>query len=281
MNHTLTALALSSMLVLSACGGGSGDDSDDEAKKPSASEAVDVVHDSVDSTLGVKSMALDTEANFVAAGQELAFGAEGAMDYENMIGEITISTEQGTQDQEIGIRADGEKVWFRVDGSAAAAAGAAVPQGKTWAEGDVAVLAESGDADPIDLIGVILALRGAEEVEVGDSKEIDGVPTRQFTTTVAYSEAVEAAGDDREAFATAFSLNGVDDADLDIEVWIGDDGVIRDFDLDLDAGDNPLEANYDVDISDANKDVDVPDAPPTDDVLTGPEADAWIAKATA
>lgn len=274
MNQTLTALALSTLLVLTACGG-SGDDSDERAEKPSASDAVNVVHDSVDATLAVKSMDVDSEAQFQAAGQEFAFGVDGAMDYENLIGDVTMSTEQGGQTQEIQVRSDGEKVWFRVDGPEAAS----IPQGKSWAEGDADTLREHESIEPIGLVGVVVALRGAEEVEVGDSKKIDGVPTRQYTTTVVYSDAVEAAGDERDEFATSFSLSGVDDAELAMEVWIGDDGVIRDFSLDVDAGDKPVDATYDVEISGANHDVDAPEAPPEDDVLTGPEADAWIAQA--
>lgn len=233
------------------------------------------MHDAVDSTLGVTSMGVDSEAHFEAGGQELELGADGAMDYENLVGDVTISTSQAAQDQEVQIRADGEKVWFRIDGAQAAA----IPQGKTWAEGDADLLRESASADPIDLVGVVLALRGAEEVEVGGSKEIDGVPTRQFTTTVVYADALEAAGDDREAFASSFNLTGVDDADMEMEVWIGDDGVIRDFSLEVDAGDKPVEATYDVEISDANQEIGAPEAPDADDVLTGPEADAWIAQA--
>ncbi|KRF20911.1 hypothetical protein ASG90_00325 [Nocardioides sp. Soil797] len=275
MNRPRTALVLSSLLLAAACGGGdSDDDSSKEAEKPSASEAVDLVHESVDTTLAVKSMDIESEANLEVQAQKMSFGVDGAMDYENLIGDVTLNTQQSGQDQQIQIVTDGDKVWFRIDGNEAAA----IPGGKTWAEGDVQTLRASESVEPIGLAGVVIALRGAEEVEVGDSKEIDGVPARQFKTTVVYADAVEAAGDDRDAFAKSFSLTGVDDADLDIEVWIGDDGVIRDFNLDVDAHDKPVDGTYELEISDANAEVDTPEAPAADDVLTGPEADAWISQ---
>lgn len=278
MNRSRTALVLSSLLLAAACGGGDSDDDSgsDEARKPSASEAVGVVHDSVDSTLALTSMDITSDANLQISGQEVHFGVDGPMDYENLVGDVTLETVQGAEEQEVQVRSDGTNVWFRMDGTNEAAA---IPQGKTWAEGDASALSESDSFEPIGLVGVVVALRGAEEVEVGDSKEIDGVPTRQFTTTVVYADAVAAAGEDQEGFASALTLTGVDDAELDIEVWIGDDGVIRDFSLDINT-DKPVDGTYDVEIAGANEDVEAPEAPDADDVLTGPEAEAWIAQAT-
>lgn len=275
MKHRLTALALASLLTLTACGGS--DDSDDsgkEAAKPSETEAVDVVHEAVDATLGVTSMEVDSEARLEVTGTEVVFGIDGEFDYESKVGEAEFGIEQAGQSQQVEIRSDGESAWFRVEGDSVPA----VPDGKTWAQGEVAALSTNGSMEPEGLVGVVIALRGAEEVEVGESKEIDGEPAREFTTTVVYGDALEAAGDDREAFESAFSLTGVDDAELDITVWIGDDGVIRDFDLSVDAGGKPIDGSYTLEIGNVNDEVEAPEAPDPDDVATGPEAEAWIAQ---
>lgn len=275
MKHRLTALAIASLLTLTACGGShDSDDSGKEAAKPSDTEAVDVVHEAVDATLGVTSMEVDSEARLEVTGTEVVFGIDGEFDYESKVGEAEFGIEQAGQSQQVEIRSDGESAWFRVEGDSVPA----VPDGKTWAQGDVAALSTNGSMEPEGLVGVVIALRGAEEVEVGESKEIDGEPAREFTTTVVYGDALEAAGDDREAFESAFSLTGVDDAELDITVWIGDDGVIRDFDLSVDSGGKPIDGSYALEIGNVNDEVESPEAPDPDDVATGPEAEAWIAQ---
>ncbi|MDT0203849.1 hypothetical protein [Nocardioides sp. AE5] len=267
MKRSLAALAAASLFLLTACSG------DVEAEKPSAEDAVQVLHDAVDATLGVDSMAIESQADLSVVGQEFGFGVSGQIDYEDLVGDVTMTTEQGAATAGAQILADGTTTWIRPEGSMAP-----LPEGKTWASTDVETLAADGSMEPAGLVGVVIALRGASEVEVGDSKEIDGEPARQYRTTIVYADAVEAAGDDREAFNSSMSLTGVDDADLVIEVWIGNDGVIRDFSLEIDSHGKPVGGTYDLAITKVGKKVNAPDAPPSDEVLDGPEGAAWIAQ---
>lgn len=263
------AAALLPALFLAGCG----DDGDGgEAEKPSGDEAVEVVHDAVDTTLALDSLEVDSEFDAEAMGQEFTLGVEGEIDYEELVGDVVFSQEQQSQSGELEIRTDGEAMWVRVDGDGFPT----IPDGKSWVEGDTSQLAEADSTKPVDLVGVVIALRAAEDVEVGDSKDFDGTAARQYTTTVTYAETVEAAGEDATDYQEAFNLTGADDAELKIEAWIDDDGVIREYHLDIEAGDKPIDGTYDVQIGDPNGSVDKPDAPPSEDVLTGPQADAML-----
>jgi hypothetical protein len=267
VRRSLLALALTTTLALSACGG---DPFEDDDREPA-----EVLSDAVDATLEVDSFAVDNDAQLTIGSTDIRLTAEGAVDYENLVADATITVEQGGAGGELEIRADGESLWFRTEGEQVPA----VPQGLTWVEGDADRLEGSETFDPSGLAGVVIALRAAEDVEEGeDTEEIDGVEARQFTTTVSYTDAVEAAGGDVQAFQSALSLTGsAEGADLEIEVWVGEDDVIREFDLDIQAEDDvPVDGTYELAVSDVGDEVDAPDAPEESDVLTGSEADAFL-----
>lgn len=184
-----------------------------------------------------------------------------------------ISIESAEQDATVELRADGTTLWVRPKGDA----GVELPAGKTWVEGDASRLEQSDSFAQEDLIGVILALRGATGTEVGDSRDIDGTATQSYTTTIAYDDAVTAAGDQAAAFESALSLTADEAPLLNIEVSIGDDGIIRRFQLEVDAQSGaPLGGTYEVDLTDVNAEVEPPEAPAAADVVSGPEAEALL-----
>lgn len=266
----LSALALALLLPLTAaCGGGSEDPAPGgEADERSGTEVLD---DAVDATLAVERTSLQLLAMLDIGGQQLELAAEGQLDYEAVVADVTLTTEQEGTTQALQILADGETAWLGGEGAAAAA----FPEGFGYVAGSAEELGSSDSFRPIDLVGVVLALRGAEDVQGGDTEEVDGVETRVYTTTVPYVDAVEAAGDDAEAFQSALSLTGdADVADLEIEVAIGPDDVVRRLDLDIEAGDLPVDGTYALTLTGVGEEVDAPEEPPADQVATGPEAEA-------
>ncbi|CAN5819528.1 hypothetical protein BH23ACT2_BH23ACT2_04470 [soil metagenome] len=230
------------------------------------------VMDAGEATLMAESFSVESEANLEVAGQQLQLGSSGSVDYAGLLADVDIFVDQQGDLNEVGIRSDGTTLWVRAEGSGAPE----FPDGRTWVEGDTSRIEEGETFGPAGLIGVLLAMRGAEGTEVSDGEELDGVDTRQYAFTITYAEATEAAGDMAEEFGTSLSLTGADDADLNIDVWIGDDGLVRRFELVIDAGGTMISGDYVVELIDVNQEIDTPDAPDEDEVLTGPEAEGIL-----
>lgn len=252
---------------------GGGDTSTTEAQEPSG-DADQILADAVDATLGSSSFSVESEANLTVGVQEFRLSTAGAIDYENFVADATIGIEQSGSATEIQLLADGDQLWVRAD----EIEGITLPDPKkVWVQGDAALLGESGNFRPADLIGVILALRGAEGAEAGETEEIGGAEATKYTFTIEYDDAVEAAGEDAEDFESALSLTSDGPIELAIEAWIGDDdGVVRRFVLEADAGSVPLGADYVVELDDVGDEVEAPDAPEAATVLTGAKADELL-----
>lgn len=283
MRRSALALVSALALLIAACGvdgssdsGGSGNGNGNGGDDPITTTIAEppedpdqFVMDAGNATLDATSFSVEGEANLQVVGQMLQLTSSGSVDYENLVADVEITVDEQGSLSEVGVRADGTVVWVRSEGSAAPE----IPDDKTWVEGESSRIAAEESFGPAGLIGVLLAMRGADGTEVTDGEELDGVDTRRYTFTITYAEAVEAAADLAEEFQTSLSLTGADDADLDIEVWIGDDGLVRRFELVIDAGATPISGDYVVELTDVNQDIDAPDAPDEDDVLTGPEAE--------
>lgn len=278
MRATLTALALTAGLALTGC---SGDDEPEpdpsdptsEAQQSDDREPAEVLHAAVDASLAAPSFSIDNRADLEVGTDRLVLDIDGAVDYEALIADATIGIDQSGTTGEVEMLSDGELLWVRSEGQGVSR----FPDGVTWIEGDAERLSDNPSFEQAGLMGVVIVLRGAEDVEEGDTSEMDGVTVRQFTTTIAYQDAVEAAGDDAEALASSFSLTGgATVADLDVEVWVGDDDVVRSFDLEIDGGDLPVGGTYAFTLEDVGGDVTPPEAPADEDVLRGPEADTFL-----
>jgi len=271
LSRVLT-LALTVTLVASSCSSGS-DDTAPPAPGGGADErspAV-VLQESADATIDIDRASVVLAAELDLAGRVLALDAAGRVDYAAVVADVTFGAEQDGQAQELQVVADGETAWIGGEGAVASA----FPDGARYVSGDAAQLAGADSFGPVNLVGVALVLRGATDVEAGQVEEIDGVETRTYTTTITFLDAVEAAGDDADAFRSALNLTGdAEQAELDIEVAIGPDDVVRRLELVIDGGDLPVGGTYDLTISDVGDEVEVPQAPPADQVATGPEADA-------
>ena len=227
--------------------------------------------DAVNATLDNPAFTVKSEANLTVGAQKFQLTTDGSIDYDALVSDADIAIDGGAGKQgELSILADGERLWIKAEGDT----GVTIPDGKTWVQGKADLLKTSDNFAPVDLIGVIVALRGSDGAKAGDTEEIDGVETREYDTSIDYDDAVKAAGADEAAFKSALSLTSDEPVGLDIEVWIGDDGIIRRFRLEVDAsGGVPLGGDYAIDLSDIGDQVEVPDAPDPSTVLTGAKAD--------
>lgn len=274
MRRSVLAILLAAMLALASCSssGDSDDGGPDDGAEPPEDPAAWVV-DSVDATLASSSFGIESELALRVDAMDLTLSVSGPVDYSELVADVELQVESSTGSGSMTVRSDGETLWIGADGEGVPA----MPGGATWVEGDASLLDAAESFGPDGLLGTIYALRAAEDVEVGGSEDVEGVTTTRFTTSFTYSEAVDAAGPDRDAFAESFSLRGFDHAVIEVEVWIGDDGVIRRLTYALDESDpGELTGSYDLTLTGVGEAVESPDAPASADVTTGPEAEAWL-----
>lgn len=245
----LSLIALIAPLALTAC---SGEDADDRAPET-------VLVDAVDASLAARRFTVDLEARLDIEGRELGLTAEGRVDYDAVVADLSLGVEQEQGTTVAQILSDGERVWVSLEGDRAPD----FPGGARYVRGDSDRLAKATTFAPDSLLGVLHVLRGADDVEQGDDADVDGVEARVFTYTVSYLDAVEAAGDDADAFEAAFSLTGeATGADLAIEVAVGPDDVVRRFALEIVGGELEVSGAYDLTLGAIGEDVVAPDAPP-------------------
>ncbi len=227
--------------------------------------------DAADATIAATSFTIDSEAQLDIAGQQLALGVIGSVDYEAYQASLELMVDQDGTASNQEIRSDGETLWVRVESDAIT-----IPDGKTWVEGDAARLEDATTFDPDGVLGVLYALRAAEGTEAGDTEEIDGVEATQYTTEIDYTAAVAAAGSDADAFEAALSLDSPEAIALLVDVWVGEDGLVRRFELEVDAGTTPLGGSYRIELSEIGEEVGEVEVPPATDTLTGPQADTLL-----
>lgn len=110
-------------------------------------------------------------------------------------------------------------------------------------------------------------LRSVGQVDKIGSATINGVSTTDYKGTIDLAKAAARKGSDAEQMVQRLIAQGAP-AELPVEVWIGDDGLVRRLrlDEDLQAGGSSLSAAVTIDLSDFGTDVSVA-APPADQVF--------------
>ncbi len=274
-------------LALSGCGGssdpdpaGSGEASPSSSASPSpspsavsAEDAATALQDAADATLAARAFSVEGDAQLSIGDQDLSLGSSGAVDYDAVVADLSLAVDQGDQSSTIEVLADGENLWARVEGATAPT----MPPGKTWIEGQADRLAASSAFEPGGVLGVVLVLRGSEEAEVTGTGEVDGVPVTEYTTTLTYDDALAAVGPDAETLQGAFSLSGAASSlPFDVTVAVGEDGIVRDLDLELDGGDVPANGSYLLSLRDVGVTPEAPEAPDAASVLTGRPAERLL-----
>lgn len=245
-----------------------------ESESVSPEEAAQALQDAVDATVAARVFTIDGDLDLQIADQLLELQTEGSVDYDATVADLVLTIGQGGQTSEAEVKADGETLWVRAEGQGIPT----FPGGATWLQGEASRLAESTTFEPTGLVGAVLVLRGATEVEQLGTDEEDGVEVTRYATTFTYDDALAAVeGEEAQILGSAFSLTGeASSIDLDVEVAIGDDGVLREFDLEIAESDVPASGGYEISLSDVGGDIAPPEAPAPDDVATGPEAEALL-----
>ena len=271
-------------LALSACGGSSGSEpsepsepstssASESATEVSGEEAAAALQDAVDATLAARAFGVEGDAALTIADQDLALRSSGDVDYDAVIADLSLSVEQPGQSSQISVLADGENLWAMVEGANAPT----LPPGVSWIEGQADRLGASSAFEPSGVLGVVLVLRGSSEAEVSGTDEVDGVPVTEYTTTLTYDDALAGVGPDADALQSAFSLTGAASSlPFDVTVAVGEDGVVRDLDLQLDGGDVPADGTYTLALRDVGTTPEPPEAPAPATVLTGAAAETLL-----
>lgn len=286
MRRSVLAILLAAVLALASCSSSGGsDDGSPDGGSPDGGDTEESegesypadrgswVVDSVDFTLAANSFDIESELALRVDTMDLTLSVSGPVDYSALVADVELRIESSTGSGSMAVRSDGETLWIGADGEGVPA----MPAGATWVEGQASLLDAAESFGSEGLLGAIYALRAADTVEAHETEETDGISTTRFTTSFTYSEAVDAAGPDRDAFAESFSLRGFDHAVIDVEVWIGDDGVIRRLTYALDESDpGELTGSYDLTLTGVGEAVESPEAPASGEVTTGPEAEAWL-----
>ena len=268
LTNRVAAATVTVMLALSLLSG-CGDDADDGGTKTDAT-AAQRVRDAVDTTLGLDSFTIDSKAELQIQQQQLEMTIAGSVDYADVVGDVTMRVDQSGQAGDVHILIDGQNAWVSASGTGVPE----LPDGTEWVHGDAERLSSAPSFTQTGLIGVVLVLRGAEDVRSEGSDEIDGQSVERYSTSLTYQEALDAAGDDAEAFKSSFSLTGqATSSTLHVTVALDDDGVIRELAIDIDS-DFPVDGTFSLTVDDPNGEVAKPDAPDSATVATGPEGDA-------
>jgi len=299
----LAALAVAAVTVATLAGCSSGDDSEgsEEAgggespsaqESPSESESASasksaspepsvspedvalVLQDAVDATVAAQVFTIDGDLDLEIAGQQLQLQTEGSVDYDATVADMLLSITQGRQTSEAEVKADGETLWVRAQGEGIPR----FPGGASWLQGEATRLTESTTFEPSGLVGAVLVLRGASEVEELGTDEEGGVAVTRYATTFTYDDALAAVeGEEAEILSDAFALTGAASSiDLDVEVAVGEDGILREFDLEIAETDVPAAGGYEISLTDVGGDIAPPEPPAESDVATGPEAEALL-----
>ncbi len=278
------AVAAVTGAVLVGCSGDSGSGGADGAAASGSSSAsedleapadpVAALQDAVGATVDARVFTVDGDLDLQVAGQQLRLATAGSVDYDATVADVELSIESDGQTSEAGILADGEDLWVRAEGEGIPA----FPGGATWLQGEASRLAASSTFEPSGLVGAVLVLRGASEVEVLGSEEGEDGAVLRYATTFTYDDALAAvSGAEEETLQSAFSLTGdASSVDLDVEVAVGEDGVLREMDLELAETDVPASGGYQISLTDVGGEVTAPEPPDPADVATGPEAEALL-----
>lgn len=233
-------------------------DSTTTAAAASDPEVAAFVHSAVDSTFAAPSMRIDSVAEIAFPSESSSLTVVGYRDVPARIGDITVTNEKnGVAVANVAL-SDGTTVWQLDEAT-----------GPLWTQIELADV-EVNDEDfltPKAYLGQLVMLRSAENIEVGDEDERDGVTGREYTFTTTYSKAEAAAGDLLAEFQTGLSLTGVDDLDIDVVVWIGDDNVIREFRYLFDHP--PAVTSMYATISEVGQSFPAPEPPPADEIDNG------------
>ena len=224
----LAALAL----VAGACGGGSGDQSPADAIAAASLNTTEAGSAKV----SIASKTTVPEALAGGGPTSIEFGGEGAVDYENQIGEMTMDMSDmgaaagGPQLGEMKMVFEGTMIYMQFDLLAQQ-----LPEGKSWVRFDLATIGEEMGVDMSqftqfsnnDPTAALQYLEGATSLEEVGTEEVRGDETTHYEGVVDLQKAADKVEDEQlsKAFEDVIEIGG--QAEIPLEVWVGDDETIR------------------------------------------------------
>lgn len=223
----LAALAL----VAGACGGG-GDQSPADAI---AAASVNTT-EAGSAKVSIASKITVPEALAGGGPTSIEFGGEGAVDYENQIGEMTMDMSDmggagGPQLGEMNMVFEGTMIYMQFD-----LLQQQLPKGKSWVRFDLATIGEEMGVDMSqftqfsnnDPTAALQYLEGATDLEEVGSEEVRGEETTHYEGVVDLQKAADNVEDEElsKAFEQVIEVGGQEE--IPLEVWIdGDERVAR------------------------------------------------------
>lgn len=239
-------------LAGSACGeeGGGGGVAGLNALAAAAEKADDAGSSAVTMTMSMN-----------AAGQEISIDAEGAFDFEEQIGEMTMTMEGAGLPEaiEIDMIVEDRYAYMRMP--------AELGMGEGWFRMDMSSMPGVGanganqfSQDPSQYLDF---LRGASEGEIEEvgTEDIDGVSTTHYKAELSFDKILEQAPDQEavEELEAQLDSLGSDLESVPCEVWIDEDGLPRrmKMSMEFDVGSQDGDMEISMDFSDYGIDVDV------------------------
>jgi len=281
-----TLSVLLAFLLLAGCGGG-GDDEGETTAAVTTAAADNAIAVAAEDTRGAGSSKVELTATVpVAPGQDpVELTGAGEFDYEARRGRLTfdfgallgsLGAGDGATQAEILLDGSvaylnlplltellpGGKPWIKVDLDAAAAS-----------EGfDLGQLAQAGQNDPSQFFAYLTAADGVEEV---GTETVRGEETTHYRATVDLERAAaqappELAEQIQKAVDQIRQTAGK--TTVPVDVWIGDDGLIRRVTFDYSSAETepPVESTITMELFDFGVDVTV-EPPPADQVMDASE----------
>ena len=191
----------------------------------------------------------------------------GRADLAAAVCDLTFTSDLLGNGQTTRVLSDGRTAWVAVT----AGEQPGLPGGATYVGVDAATFASDVDDNPARILEMVHVLRAGDAATAAGVGTVDGVETRRYVFTTTPSAALRAAGDDAEALDRALELFTHGEADLDVEVEVGPDDVVRSLRVAvgpaLENGDTG--ALHTLDLSDVGERVAPPVAPAAGDVSTG------------
>jgi hypothetical protein len=263
-------VALSALPVLTGCG------SKDAL-------TVDPVASAASKTTEAGSSRVAFETSMQLFGKDVSFTADGLFDYDNSTGSMTLDLGSMLPLTGVGqfeLRIVDEKIYMRLP----SLMGLGLPTDKEWVSlepGKALEGAGFGGFDPSsmqqDPAQLLRLLRASSEVTAAGTATIRGVETTRYTAKLDLRKSIEASAGELELTAEQRALlrqaaeqlvDQVETDTLPVEVYVGDDGLLRRLalDLSLSAEGQRLSIKQTTDFYDFGVDVDV-DAPPASQVF--------------
>jgi hypothetical protein len=197
--------------------------------------ALDPVAQAATKAASAGSVAIAIDGKLTAAGRQIPISGTGAFDLQAARGRLDLTTTvPGHGDVTLQEILAGQTVFVHSD-----AFGALLPGGKQWVKVDLQELAAKAGIDlqqlgaGTDPTQFLQALKRSTDVQKVGDETIDGTATTHYRATIDVAKALDATGDPRAHDAARQLQQRLGLTRIPVDVWVGEDGLVRRVALDL------------------------------------------------